>query len=92
LAGKSFNNKYGLSKASLHVDEICFCGVHYTSYDDGNLALQNFGLRDLQFSLSADTPLKRFLSEHDIHFNVEARTMAMGTKIFDISYHRGSLI
>ena len=58
LTGKNFNKKYGLSKASRHVDEISFCGVHYTSNDDGNLALQNFGLRDLQFSLSADTTLK----------------------------------
>ena len=90
MTGKNFNKEYGLSTASRHVDEICFCGVHYTSNDDENVAIQNFGLRDLQFSLSADTPLKRFLSEHDIHFNVEAKTMAIGTKIFDISYHRGS--
>jgi len=26
----------------------------------------------------------------NIHFNVEERTMAMGTEIFDISYHRTS--
>ena len=39
LTGANFNKKYGVSKAVRHVNEIRFCGIHYTSNDDENLAL-----------------------------------------------------
>jgi len=90
LTGENFINEFQLSPYRFDADGIKICALHYTSNNDENLSILQSGLRDLQYSLTADTPLKAFLSEYGIIFDVEHRIMYIGTEQYDISYRNGS--
>lgn len=62
------------------------CAIHYTSNNDENQSIKEFGLRDLQFALSHNTPLNNFLNDFGIEFNIDNKSMTINGKEYNIEY------
>jgi hypothetical protein len=86
LTGENFIHENGLDVAALDVSCLNICALHYTSNDDHNESLLVNGLGDLQYSLTNKTPLKNYLSEYDIEFDINNCTMTIGNTTYDINY------
>lgn len=59
VTAMNFCDEFGLHKSDLNTENVLLCAIHYTSNDDENKSIKDFGLRDLQYTLSHNTPLRR---------------------------------
>ncbi len=83
---ENFCNRFNLDERNLNVDNILLCAIHYTTNDDENKSIKDYGLRDLQYALSHDTPLRKFLKEHDVGFDIKEKVMFINGKEYNIEY------
>lgn len=74
------------SFGSLDVESLNLKVIHYTSNNDNCAAIQKLGLGDLQFALTEDTPLKRFLENNSIVIHPATYTLVYNGTQFDITY------
>jgi hypothetical protein len=77
---------FSIQTKQLCMDELNVIGLHYTSNDDNNFSINRVGLRNLQYSLSHNTSLYRFLKDNGILFDIEDRKMVIDGKIHDITF------
>lgn len=82
----NFCDEFGLHKSDLDTENVLLCAIHYTSNDDENKSIKDFGLRDLQYTLSHNTPLRNFLKEFNVEFDIENRCMCVNGKKYNIEY------
>lgn len=75
-----------IESKNLETGNIEVLGIHYTSNDDNNESILSEGMGDLQYALSHDTPLFRFLKSKGILFNIEERRMLVDETSYDIRY------
>lgn len=71
---------------SLDVKTLALKVMHYTSNNDNCDAIRKLGLGDLQFVLTEDTPLKRFLDSKNIAIYPDTCTLVYKDKQYDITY------
>ena len=62
LTSDNYCNKFKIQPENIDIQNIMLCAIHYTSNNDKNQSIKEFGLRDLQFALSHNTPLNNFLN------------------------------
>lgn len=66
------------------VKDINLVVLHMTTNPDNCEAIKQYGLLNLQQSLTLDTPLKKYLSKFGIEFDIFNKIMFIGTKEFII--------
>ena len=76
----------GLNLSTLDTTSIKALAIHYTSNNDKNVSIRKIGLGDLQYALSNDTPLRRFLDENGILIYPDRKLMCYKGKEYDIAY------
>lgn len=76
----------GLNLSMLDTASIKALAIHYTSNNDKSASIRNIGLGDLQYALSNDTPLRRFLDENGISIYPDRKLMCYKGKEYDITY------
>lgn len=86
LTGANFIDKFNIS-SDIH-DTLLICALHYTSNNDNSCAIKKYGLRDLKFSLTEDTPLKLFLADNGFNFDIINHTMYYNGRSYNIFYER----
>lgn len=87
----SFFDKFDLKKSDLNIENVLLCAIHYTSNDDENKSIKKLGLRDLQYTLSHNTPLRNFLKEFNVEFDIENKYMYVNGKKYNIEYKKYEL-
>lgn len=88
INARNFCKEFNLKKSDLSTENILLCAIHYTSNYDENKSIKNFGLRDLQYTLSHNTPLRNFLKEFNIEFDIMNKFMYADGKKYNIEYTR----
>ncbi|WP_270283950.1 hypothetical protein [[Clostridium] scindens] len=78
----------GIDFDSLDTTAVKAKVTHYTSNNDNCETIRKIGLGDLQFAVSRDTPLKRFLEKNDISIFPDTHLLKYKEQLFDISYTR----
>ena len=82
----NFCKIFNIQSKGFDTENVLLCAIHYTSNFDQCQSIRNFGLRDLQFTLSHNTPLNNFLNEHDIKFDIEKKSMTANGNNYNIEY------
>lgn len=59
-----------------------------TTCNDECAEIKKNGLRNLQWVLSNDTALCRFLKEHNISFDIESKLMYIGGNAYGVDYEK----
>ena len=83
-----FYNKYRSLIDKLDVENIEMVAFHVTTCNDECAEIKKNGLQNLQWVLSNDTALCRFLKEYDISFDIESKLMYIGGTAFDVDYEK----
>ena len=52
------------------------------------MKIKKYGLHNLQWVLSNDTDLNRFLKENNVKFDVKSKVMYIGDVAYDIDYEK----
>lgn len=86
VTSDNYCDKFQLQPEYLDVNNVMLCAIHYTSNNDENQSIKEYGLRDLQFTLSHNTPLNNFLKTFDIKFNIEKKSMIAKGNEYNIEY------
>jgi hypothetical protein len=69
------------------ISEIVVFATHFTSNNDACNSIKEHGLRDLQFALANETPLKKFLSTHGIEFDIKQCTISANGAVHNITFN-----
>ncbi len=77
---------FNIQLEDLDTKNVLLCAIHYTSNFDQCQSIKKFGLRDLQFALSHNTPLNNFLNTFGINFNIEKKSMIANGNEYNIEY------
>ncbi len=72
---------------ALNIEDIHLAVLHVTSNDNKCDDICKQGLNNLQYVLSEDTSLNRFLFQHNVQFDVNMRTLRVGSQQFNIDYN-----
>ncbi len=86
VTADNFCNTFNIDIEDLDVNDVMLCAIHYTTNNDENHSIKEFGLRDLQFALSNNTPLNNFLNEYGISFDIEKKTMLANGNEYNIEF------
>lgn len=86
VTSDNFCNTFNINIENLDVNDVMLSAIHYTTNNDENQSIKEFGLRDLQFALSNDTPLNNFLNKYGISFDIEKKTMLANGNEYNIEY------
>lgn len=77
-------NGHRLNEMDIH--DVRFIAFHVTGSLDDCYEIKESGIRNLQYVLSHDTMLSRFLGRGDIRFDIEHRIMLVNGVEFNIDY------
>ncbi|MCL9660632.1 hypothetical protein L2089_08045 [Paenibacillus hunanensis] len=84
----NFCEEHGIDLNNISIDDLTYVASHVTTCSDELQSIRNYGLVDLKLTLSLPTPLKKFLKEHGIEFDIETKTMKVCGETFDVSYKK----
>ena len=87
-----FCQEHKIDLNELEIHNLTYIASHVTTSSDELETIKTYGLMDLKLALSSPTPLKEFLAEHVIEFDIVSKTMKLGTEVFDVSYKRKNFI
>lgn len=79
-------NENDISINSIDVSYLRIKVIHFTSNNDNCNSIRTYGLGDLQFALTQDTPLKKFLEEHKIRIFPDYSILDYDGVRHDITY------
>lgn len=80
--GENLISSLDIDISTIDLRDIELVSIHYTSNTDNNAFLLKHGIRDLKHVLEYDSPLKEFLKENNITFDISNNSM----KIDGIDY------
>lgn len=81
-------NKIDINK--LNLEEVQVVVLHVTSNNDNCEAIKKYGLLNLQQTLTMDTPLKKYLSNYNIEFDISNNIMWVKGEAHEVKYDRNS--
>lgn len=81
-----FIEELNVQLEELSLEDIDVAILHVTTNGDNNQSIKKYGLLNLQQSLTMNTPLKKFLKERNIIFDIYNHTMLIKDKTVDITY------
>lgn len=83
-----FCEKYHSRLEQIDIENLEMVAFQVTSSSDECAEIKKYGLRNLQWVLSKDTNLSRFLKENKIRFDIESRLMYIDDTAYDIDYEK----
>ncbi|MEK5038027.1 hypothetical protein [Sporosarcina sp. FSL K6-3457] len=86
-----FMDTFNVEIDKLDVSNIEAIILHVTSNDDNCAAIKKYGLLNLQQALTVETPLRRYLIEFGIEFDISTKVMWCQGHRFDITYEVNSI-
>lgn len=84
-----FVKEFNLSVDKIESTNVFITAKHLTTLPDKGLALQKYGLLNLYEVLEKDTPLKRFLRDKGIEFDIAKKQIKIQEKNLDLFYCNG---
>jgi hypothetical protein len=90
LTVENFLSEFMIDEETLDIKELDVYVIHYTSNYDDCQSINESGLRDLKYTLSNNTPLKNFLEDNGICFNIDSGVMYIRKEPFDIKYDQSN--
>lgn len=83
-----FYDKYRSKIEKLDVENIEIVAFHVTTCKDKCAEIKKNGLHNLQWVLSNDTALCKFLKENNISFDIESKLMFVNGIAYDVDYEK----
>ena len=84
----TFYEKYCPLIDKIDVENMEVVAFQVTTCNDECAEIKKNGLRNLQWVLSNDTALCRFLKEHNISFDIESKLMYIGGNAYGVDYEK----
>ena len=84
----TFYEKFRPLIDKIDIENLEIVAFQVTSCCDECEEIKQYGLRNLQWVLSNDTKLCRFLKENNISFDVERKQMYIGDIAYDVDYEK----
>ena len=84
----TFYDKYRQVIEKLDIENLEIVAYHVTTCNDECKEIKQYGLRNLQWVLSNNTGICRFLKEHSISFDIKRRLMYVGDACYDVDYEK----
>lgn len=83
-----FYEKYLPIVDKIDIENLEIVAFHVTSSIDECADIKKYGLHNLQWVLSNDTNLNRFLQNNNIRFDIESKVMYIGDTAYDVDYEK----
>lgn len=83
-----FCEKYSMGIEQIDIENLEMVAFQVTTSSDECAEIKKYGLRNLQWVLSNDTNLCRFLKDNNISFDIENRLLYIGDTAYDIDYEK----
>lgn len=83
-----FCEKYSTGIEQIDIESLEMVAFQVTTSSDECAEIKKYGLRNLQWVLSNDTNLCRFLKDNNISFDIENRLLYIGDTAYDIDYEK----
>lgn len=83
---EAFYDKYHSKIEKMDIDSIEIVAFQVTTSNDECSEIRKYGLRNLQWVLSNDTYLCKFLKKNNISFDIKNRMMYVGGIAYDVDY------
>ena len=83
-----FCDKYRTEIEKIEIEKLEMIAFQVTSSSDECADIKKYGLRNLQWVLSNDTNLSRFLKDKHIKFDINNKLMYIGDTAYDINYEK----
>ena len=83
-----FCEKYSTGIEQIDIESLEMVAFQVTSNSNDCADIKKYGLRNLQWVLSNDTNLCRFLKDNNISFDIENRLLYIGDTAYDIDYEK----
>ena len=85
---EKFYGKYCTLIDKIDIENLKIIAIHVTSSNNECADIKKYGLHNLQWVLSNDTDLNRFLKNYNISFDIRNKLMYTGSNIYDIDYEK----
>ena len=83
-----FYEKYHSVVDKIDIENLEIAAFQVTSSTNGCADIKKHGLHNLQWVLSNDTNLNRFLRKNNISFDIESKLMYIGNISYDVDYEK----
>lgn len=84
----TFYEKYHSIIDNIDIENLEIVAFQVTSSSNECADIKKYGLHNLQWILSNDTDLNRFLKENDIIFDIKSKLMYIGDICYDVDYEK----
>lgn len=84
----TFYEKYYSIINKIDIENLEIVAFHVTSNSDECAEIKKYGLHNLQWVLSNDTNLNRFLKQNNISFDIKSKLMHIGNLAYDVDYEK----
>lgn len=84
----TFYEKYHSIIDKIDIENLEIVAFQVTSSSDECADIKQYGLHNLQWVLSNDTCLNRFLKKNNISFDIESKLMYIGNSSYDVDYEK----
>lgn len=81
-----FIERVNLDLEELDVDKILLSVLHITTSNDECRSIKEIGLLNLQQALTMETPLRNFLRDYNVQFDIYNNLMCVGDRFHEIKY------
>ncbi len=71
---------------SIDIENLRIVAFHATTCSNSCADIKEYGLRNLQWVLTNDTDLNRFLRENDVRFDVNRKRLYIDETVYDVEY------
>lgn len=85
---EEFFEKYSSVINNIDIENLELVAFHVTSNSNQCEDIKKYGLHNLQWVLSNDTDLNRFLKENNVKFDIKSKVMYIGDVAYDIDYEK----
>lgn len=76
---------YNVTHEKLFENELLMISLHVTTNNDECASIKKQGLVNLRQAIMLDTPLSRYLEDHDIKIDIDSKTLKHRGRCFDIN-------
>ena len=83
-----FYQKYHSIIEEIDIENLEIVAFQVTSNSNECVDIKNHGIHNLQWILSNDTDLKRFLKKNNIRFDIDSKMMYIGDISYDVDYEQ----
>lgn len=90
LTVENLLSEFMIDEDAIEIKDLGVYAMHYTSNYDDCQSINETGLRDLKYTLSNNTPLKNFLEDNGICFNIDSGVMYIRKEPIDVKYDQSN--